>query len=115
MNKNFNKLVAVVSLLLFAAKGKAENSISLNRNKINQVMIAIRGNATVQPEILHQILALEKPNLEFGLNLPLTNTEYREIRKLVRDLTRLDVGLDFVPINEMHNSTQEYAAAKVAP
>ena len=109
-NKNFNKIVAVVAILLFVAKGKAENSISLNRNKINQMMIAIRGNVTLNPVVLQQILASEKSNLEFGLNVPLTNTEYLEIRKLVRDLVGLNVGIDFVSINEMHTSTQEFAA-----
>ena len=113
MNKSFNKIVAVVAILIFATKGKTENSIFLNRNKINQVMIAIRNHATFQPEILQQMLELEKSKLEFGLNLPLTNVEYSEIRRLVQDLARLNTGLDFVPINEMHTSTQEFAAKVV--
>lgn len=110
MNTHFNKLATLAALLLFASKGKAEAPINLNREKISQVMVALKVGASSQPGMFREILKLAKPDLEAGLNLDLTDGEYSEIRKLARDLSGLGVRMDSVTMDELYLSTQEYSA-----
>jgi hypothetical protein len=108
MKKAYSKLITLMALLLLATKGKAQASNSIDEEKINATLSEILQSTQGQPDLLTQIIALNKIQLEQSLLVTLTDNEFVKIKQLVVLLLEEEIDLQLVPVGKMVIATQEY-------
>lgn len=108
MNNQSNKIIAIVALVLFSIKGRAQVNNLADEEKINGVFSEIQKASKDKPMLLNQLMLLKKFQFENTVSLDLTDAEFKIIRQLIGELLNAGVNAKIVSIKDMVIATQEF-------
>ena len=109
MKKHSGKLLAFIAFILTTSKGKTEQFVCVDEDKVHSIIEEIRAEIQTNPELLLQMMDLKKPQLEESLDLGLIDCEFVAIHTLMNQLLNEGVVLEPTSPGKTVIATQEYA------
>lgn len=110
MSKAYNKIIAIVALIIIGSKANAENNpVDLSDDKVAAIYNEILSAAKSDRSILENIFGLQKSELENALEVALTDSEFATLHSLIGKLISEGVEIHPTSPGKMVIATQEYA------
>lgn len=108
MNKASNKIVGFLAFILLASKGNAQEANQTNDEKLNCILSDIQTEAIKDPNLLLNLISMNREQLENELQIPLSDFEFIKLHALMLKLANEGVEITPKPICKIVIATQEY-------